>query len=308
MALDRLKALEAFATVAELGSFTRAADALRLPKARVTTLVQELEAHLAVQLLQRTTRRLSLTEDGQACLQRATTLLQDMAELESTVTRAGAAPQGRLRVDVSAAAGRHVIAPALPDWARRYPHITLELGSSDRPVDLVAEGVDCVVRGGLVHDELLVARPLGELPVVTCAAPKYLRKYGTPRKLQDLDKHQFVNFFSAKTGRVFAFDFERDGIKHEVSRPHRVAANDSDTYIAAGVAGMGLMQTPCNRLVREHLAQGRLVRVLADWHAGSLPLVVLYPRARHLSAKVRAFADWAQTVFAPECVPLSNPL
>lgn len=300
MPIDRFRAMDVFAHVVQLGSFTRAAEALKLPKARVSTLVQELEAHLGVKLLHRTTRRLHLTDDGSAYHQRAVTLLQEMHDLEGDVTRAVRSPAGRLRVDVPAAVGRHVIGPALPEFFRRHPQMALELGSSDRPVDLIAEGVDCVIRGGLVHDETLVARPLGSLPVVTCAAPSYLASMGRPETLPDLDRHMFVNFFSAKTGRVFPFDFDDGSGMQHISRPHWVCANDADTYVAAGVAGMGLMQIPRSRVVREHLAAGRLLPVLPAWDAGRLALNILYPRNRHLSARVRAFVDWVLALYGRE--------
>jgi len=307
MALDRLRAMEVFTRVVELGSFSRAADALQLPKARVTTFVQELEAHLGVRLLHRTTRRLHLTDDGAVYQRRALALLQEMNELESQVSRAVTTPAGRLRVDVPAIVGRHLIAPALPEFFRRYPQMALELGSTDRPVDLVAEGVDCVIRGGQVYDESLVARPLGQTTVVTCAAPSYLADFGTPTTLEALDRHMFVNFFSPKTGRVFPFDFVRGDVAQQITRPHWVSTNDADTYIAAGVAGMGLMQSPNNRIVREHLASGRLVQVLTDWSAGSLPVVLMYPRSRHLSAKLRAFSDWAAELYRSEFAEAPAP-
>ena len=305
MSLDRIKAMEVFACVVALGSFSKAAEALRLPKARVTTLVQQLEAHLGVRLLARTTRRLHLTDDGAAYQHRALALLQELGDLEGSVTRSVKTPEGRLRVDVPAAAVRHLLAPALPEFFTLYPRMALELGSSDRPVDLIAEGVDCVIRGGQVHDDSLVARPLGSLRVITCAAPRYLASMGTPRSLQDLDRHMFVNFFSAKTGRVFPFDFARDGLSVEVTRPHWIAANDADTHVAAGVAGMGLLQTPVNVEVQRYLKAGRLVQVLHEWTAAALPLVILYPRNRHLSAKVRAFADWAVSLY--ERAPVTFP-
>ena len=300
MRVDRFRAMEVFNQVVELGSFTAAAAALHLPKGRVTTLVQELEAHLGVRLLNRTTRRLSLTDDGAVYHQRALAMVQDMGELEGTLRRAVAMPAGRLRVDVPAAVGRHMIGPALPEFFSRYPDMVLELGSSDRPVDLIAEGVDCVIRGGPVHDETLVARQLGRLRVVTCAAPAYLERYGIPHMLEDLAHHRFVNFHSAKTGRVFPFDFVQGGDVRQISRPHWVSCNDADSYLAAGLAGLGLMQGPRTRVLCELLASGRLLPVLPDWSAGELQMMVLYPRNRHLTAKVRAFADWVSEVFEAE--------
>jgi LysR family transcriptional regulator, regulator for bpeEF and oprC len=303
MAIDRLKAMEVFVCVAELGSFTQAADALSMPKPTVSVLVRDLETHLGVRLLNRTTRRLSLTPDGVAYLERANLLLREISELETQVRGAVVAPTGRLRVDVPAAFGRHVLMPALPEFLTRYPEINIEVGSTDRPVDLVREGVDCVVRGGNVFDESLVAKKLGAMEVITCAAPYYLATFGTPKKLSDLEKHIFVNYFSTKTGRIFSFEFKtrgREAVMQEISRPHRVAANDADSYIAAGIAGMGLMQVPVTRFVREHLAAGRLVRVMEKFDCGELLMVAMYPRNRHLSARIRAFVDWVAEVFTQE--------
>jgi LysR family transcriptional regulator, regulator for bpeEF and oprC len=298
--MDKLRSIEAFVRVTELGSFTRAADALHVPKATVTKLVAELEARLGVKLLHRTTRRLSLSDDGAAYLEGAQRLLADLSDLEGQVTRSVKSPRGRLRVDVPAAAGRHVLAPALPAFFAQHPEIQIDLGSSDRPVDLLAEGVDVVIRGGLTHDDSLVARPLGTYEVVTCAAPSYLRRHGKPRSPQALhDKgHVAVNFFSAKTGRVFDFEFQRGDETLAFTLPHRLAANDADTYIAAGVAGLGLIQSPRTRYVQGLIEAKQLVPVLEDWSAGALPLALLYPRHRHLSARLRVFVDWAVALYA----------
>lgn len=300
MSVDRYRAMEVFNRVVELGSFTGAAAALHLPKGRVTTIVQELEAHLGVRLLNRTTRRLSLTDDGAVYHQRALAMVQDMNELEGVLKHAVATPAGRLRVDMPAHVGRYVIGPRLPEFFSRYPDMVLEIGSSDRPVDLVAEGVDCVIRGGIVHDETLVARPLGSMRVVTCAAPAYLKRHGVPRTLEDLEQHRFLNFHSAKTDKVFPFDFKKGDDVRQVTRPHWVSCSDAGSYVAAGLAGMGLMQVPRSLMTCELLASGQLVPVLQDWDAGELPLMVLYPRNRHLTAKVRAFADWVKEVFELE--------
>ncbi|MFO0296068.1 MAG: LysR family transcriptional regulator [Pseudomonadota bacterium] len=296
--MDRLTAMQTFARVAELGSFTGAAKSLQLPNASVSLRVAQLEEHLGVKLLSRTTRRVSLTEDGAAYLAEAQRLLQALEDLEARTAGAVRSPRGRLRVDVPAAAGRHVLAPALPAFLMQYPEMTVELGSSDRPVDLVPEGVDCVIRGGLVHDDQLVARSLGAFEVVTCASPAYLARHGTPRSPEELSRHLAVNFFSAKTGRVFDFEFERDGRRFEIALAHRAAANDADAHVALALAGLGLAQCPRTRIIAEHIAAGRLVPVLADWSAGRLPLYVMYPRNRHLSARVRAFVDWVVELYA----------
>jgi LysR family transcriptional regulator, regulator for bpeEF and oprC len=302
--MDRLRALQAFARVAELGSFTRAAERLQWPKASVTVLVQQLEEHLAVKLLHRTTRRLTLSDDGAAYLEGVQRLLAELDELDGAVAQRRSNPRGRLRVDVPAAAGRHVIAPALPKFFARYPDIQLELGSTDRPVDLIAEGIDCVIRGGAVHDESLVSRPLGVFRTITCAAPSYLKRHGRPKTPADIAHHHTVDFFSAKTGRLFAFDFaQADGERYEVRGATRVAANDADTQIAAVVAGLGLAQLPLTRHVHELLRTRQLATVLDKHRADGLPLQLLYPRNRHLSARVRAFVDWVVALYAREFTP-----
>jgi LysR family transcriptional regulator for bpeEF and oprC len=196
--------------------------------------------------------------------------------------------------------GRHVIAPALPRFFERFPDIALELGSSDRPVDLVAEGVDCVIRGGNVFDESLVARPLPALAVVTCASPAYLARQGMPLTPDDLQRHRFVNYFSPKSGRVFPLDFALGDSTTSIERPHWVATNDADTLVAAARAGLGVIQVPCNAPVRALLAGGELQRVLADWTPEALTMNVLYARNRHLSARVRVFIDWIRDVFERE--------
>ncbi len=307
--MDRLRALQAFTRVAELGSFTRAAEQLQWPKASVTVLVQQLEEHLAVKLLHRTTRRLTLSDDGAAYLEGVQRLLADLDELDSAVAQRRANPRGRLRVDVPAAAGRHVLAPALPDFLQRYPQIELELGSGDRPVDLLAEGVDAVIRGGLMHDDALVARSLGAFEVVTCAAPAYLQRHGLPTSPQTLrsEGHVAVNFFSAKTGRVFEFDFVRDGERVSLTLPQHVAANDADTHVALGVAGLGLIQVPRTRHVRALIDGGQLLPVLHAWSGGTLALVVMYPRHRHLSARLRVFIDWVVALYEREFAAAGEP-
>lgn len=299
--MDRLRAMEVFVQVVEQSSFTRAARALRLPKASATTYVQSLESHLGVKLLNRTTRRLSLTLEGSLYYEEASRLLRSLAGLEDDLARAAASPTGRLRIDVPAVLGRHVLAPALPEFLQRHPGLVLEIGSGDRPVDLMSGAIDCVVRGGEVHDEALVARKLGSLPVVTCAAPSYLAQAGRPEHPGTLTEHTFVHFFSPKTGRVFEVDFSRGEQDYELTPPHRVAANDADTWIALAVAGLGLIQAPCSTVLRDHLRAGRVVRVLQDWSAESLPMAILYPRNRHLPARVRVFIEWFVDLYAREC-------
>ncbi|MGL6290857.1 MAG: LysR family transcriptional regulator [Silanimonas sp.] len=298
--MDRFRQLEVFERVVARRSFTKAADDLGLPRATVTEVLQALEARLGTTLLHRTTRQVGLTPEGAVFHERALRLLQEFADAEDAVGAERGQPRGRLRVDVPAAAGRHVIAPALPGFLARYPDIRLELGSSDRPVELVLEGVDCVVRGGDVHDEALVARPLVSYPVITVAAPSYLATHGVPEDPREISGHRFVHYFSSKTGRAFAHDFERGGERVELPGDGAVASNDADTQVALVVAGLGLAQLPLARPVRVLLANGALRRVLAGWAVEPLPLAALWPRRRDRSARLRAFVDWASTLYADE--------
>ncbi len=292
IAMDRIRSYECFLRVVDTGSFTRAAELLDLPKASVSGHVARLEQHLGVRLLQRSTRRLSLTADGSACYERARQLLDDLAELEAGLRAEGRELDGRLRVDVAAAFGRHVLVPALPEFFARHPRIRLEVGSSDRPVDLLAEGVDCVIRGGDLHDESLVGRRLRRYPVLTCAAPSYLRGRSRPRHPDELHGHDLVGFFSARTGRVFPFDFERAGERREIDGPFRVALNDADSYLAAALAGLGVVQIVASPEVARQVADKRLVPLLADWASEPLDQYLLYPSRRHLAPRLRAFVDW----------------
>jgi LysR family transcriptional regulator for bpeEF and oprC len=300
--MDRIRAMELFVRVVETGSFTAAASALRLSRTRATTEIQQLEAHLGVRLLQRTTRRVSPTGDGAVYFEEVRRFLRELRDLEAGLAGAAASARGRLRVDVSASAGREVIAPELPRFLERHPEIVVELGSTDRPVDLVAEGVDCVVRGGEVHDETLVGRKLAELPVVTCAAPAYLERRGTPRSPRELEGHVFVNFFSSRTGRVFEVDWSspEGGERLDLRPPHVASANDAGTFIALATAGLGIAQTPLSRGVRERIRRRELRLLFPGWRPESLPVHVLYPETRVLPARVRVWVDWLVGLYREE--------
>lgn len=295
--MDRLLAMQTFARVAELQSFSLAAQSLNLPNASVSTRVSQLEEHLGIKLLTRTTRHIRLTDEGAVYLEWVQRLLAEIGEVEDQLRGHRLQPQGRLRVDVPASAGRNVIAPALPSFLAQYPDITIDLGCTDRPVDLIAEGVDCVIRGGRVTDETLVARRLGIFDVMTCAAPGYLKHYGVPQSPHDLTQHKAVNFFSAKTGKVMPLDFLIDGSFQTVKVQHSVGTNDADTYMALALQGLGIAQFPRSQLVQEAIAAGKLVPILQAWQPSSFPLYVVYPRNRHLNARVRVFVDWVVDLY-----------
>lgn len=296
--MDKFSAMQTFVRVVEAGNFTKAADSLELPKPTVTRLVQTLEAHLQTKLLNRTTRRVTVTPDGAAYYDRAIRLLGDIDELESSMSHAKANPRGRLRIDVGASVGTLVLIPALPEFHKLYPDIQIDLGVSDRPVDLLSENVDCVLRGGELSDQSLVARRVGELQFIAAASPDYLKRHGMPRHPRDLESgHTVVGFFSARTGRHFPYDFHKDGESIEVSGRYIVSVNDSNAYVAAGLAGLGIVQA-ATFMLQSPIASGELEPVLADWCSAPVPIHVVYPPNRHLSTKLRVFVDWVADLFA----------
>ena len=295
--MNKFQAMEVFVHVVDCGSFTRAADMLQLPKATVSTLVQALETSLASKLLHRTTRHVSVTSDGAAYYERCIRILSDVRDAEESLSRHRFSPSGRLRVDTPTGLASEILIPALPDFFERYPDITLELGSTDRPVDLVEEGVDCAVRGGELVDTSLIARRLGVINFVTCAAPSYVARYGVPTHPSDLERHRCINYFSAKTGKISQWEFNRDGERIEVSLPGALALNDSNSYVKAGLAGLGVISMT-DYLLNEHLATGAMVRLLPEWRSDPMPVHVVYPQNRHLSAKVRVFVEWVAELFA----------
>ncbi|PHV51623.1 LysR family transcriptional regulator [Janthinobacterium sp. BJB301] len=294
--MDRFDAMRIFTRIVELRSFTQAAHDLGYPKATVTHAIKQLEARLRVRLLQRTTRQVTPTPDGEAYYQRCVRLLADLEETEAVFSSAAQQPAGKLRIDLHATLAMHFVMPVLDQFCARYPLIELEIGMGDRLVDLVREGVDCVLRVGELGDSSMVARRVALLEQLTCASPAYLAAHGTPESLAQLDGHRAVNFFSAQTGKVWPFDFKADGQRHSVALPGTVSVNSADAYHACCRAGMGLIQAPRYHLERA-LAAGDLVEVLRDLRPDPLPVSVLYPHHRQLSPRVRVFADWVASLF-----------
>ncbi len=297
--MDRLLAMQVFTRIVELGAFGKAADSLGLPRASVTLLIKQLERHLGVQLLHRTTRQVSPTLDGHAYYDRCLRLLSDLEETESFFSQTRNNPQGRLRVDLPTSLAARVVIPALPEFCARYPRIQLEVGASDRPVDLIREGVDCVLRAGEVHDTSLMARPLAQLPQITCASSAYLQRHGTPQSIAELQDHLAVNYLSALTGRCFPLDFINDGERIELQLPGSLSVNSAESYVAACEAGMGIIQAPYYHLC-EQLAAGTLCEILAQYRPAPMPLTALYPQQRQLSRRVRVFVDWLVELFTRE--------
>lgn len=293
--MDLFQAMQVFTRVVDANSFSQAADSLGMPRATVTTTIQNLERRLRVRLLNRTTRKISLTPDGAAYYERCMRILADVEEAEASFSEGPRGPRGRLRIDVPAMIGRLILVPMLCEFQSQYPDIELVVGMGDRPVDMVQEAVDCVIRIGEIKDSSMVARRIGTFQGVTCASPDYLARHGKPMRIEDLVRHKAVHYF-ARNGRVLDWDFVIDGESIPVKMKGAVAVNDADAYLACGLQGFGMIQPP-RFMVHEHLKTASLIEVLPQWQPAPLPISVVYLHNRHLSQKVRAFVDWVALLF-----------
>lgn len=290
MSLDRIDLFRIFTRVVDTTSFTRAADLLGLPRSSVSAAIAELEGRVGARLLHRTTRKVSPTHDGLALYERCLRVVADVEEAEG-LFRQGAKPAGTLRVDVPGRIGRLIVAPSLPAFFKEYPGIDVTLGVTDRAVDLIGESVDCVLRVGSLTDSGLIARSIGELPLINVASSGYLAQHGIPYDIEDLKTHWAVNYASPSTGRVEPWEWVEDGVLQTLRMRSRVTVNGAEAYIACCLADLGLIQIPAYD-VREHIRTGELVEVLPNHRAEPLPMTLLYSHRRHLSRRVQVFADW----------------
>lgn len=290
--MDRTRAMQIFCRVVESHSFAGAAMSLSMPRSTVSRAIQDLEAFLGVKLLQRTTRTLSLTPDGSLYYDHCQYVLDEVQRMEAVLSGNTRKPRGRLRIGMTSSFARSIVLPAIKTFQAGYPEIDVVLTLGDRPVELIQEGVDCVVRAGVPKSSaLLVARKIGSFEWLICASPDYLQQYGAPRSLEDLAQHQVIEFHSGLTGRAQDWRFVVDEEEREVGVKGSLAVNDTDAYVTCGLEGLGLIRI-ANFLAVQHLRTGRLVQVLEQFKTPSVPLSVIYPQNRHLSSAVRAFVHW----------------
>lgn len=295
--MELLQSMQVFVRVAELGSFTKAADATQLGRPQVTRAIQELEASLGVRLFQRTTRQVRLTSEGEQFYERVMDILGRLAEATSMFDTAGTYLRGKLRVDIPSALSQPAFITSLREFTRSHPQIEMALGVTDRTVDLVAEGVDCVLRIGDLPDSSLVARRIGMATMVTCAAPGYIQEFGAPDTLEALDTHRCISFLSGQNHRRLPWQFSQGGIDRDYVSHRGIVVNESNAYVQCGVAGFGILQAPGITLDR-YLADGSLVEVLKNYRPRPRPVSVLYPSRTHLAPQVHAFVDWVSQRFA----------
>jgi LysR family transcriptional regulator for bpeEF and oprC len=297
--MDRFDTMRAFTRVVELHSFTKAALSLNIPKATLSAQVAALEKRLNIKLLHRTTRNVNVTTDGKIYYERALRVLSDLEEAESSLSQLHVSYKGRLRVDVSATIAKEIILPALNEFIRKYPEIDLELGCTDRTVDLLEEGIDCAIRGGMPIDESLVARKLIETRRITCASPTYLEQNGTPTTLEELKKHSVVQYQSPRTGKILPFIYYFRGIDTYIIGQRKLVTNDIGACVTASLANIGIVQMPYFS-VRNHIENGSLIQILNNYPSEVAPIYAVYLQNKHLSANVRAFVDWVVALFSRE--------
>jgi DNA-binding transcriptional LysR family regulator len=305
--MDRLETMKAFARVVEAGSFTRAAQTLHMSRTTVTHLVQQLEVRLRLKLLNRTTRRVNVTADGLVYYERIVRLLAELDEIESSLPDAAGAPRGLLRVDVPSPFATMILMPAMARFHARYPDIEFDMGASDRKVDLIGENVDCVVRGGEITHQSLVARCVGRLALGVYAAPTYLARAGIPDHPRALDdgKHRIVRYRGARSANGLPYAMHRGQERVELQGRQILSIDDGNAYLAAGLAGLGVLWLP-DYMAGQHAAKGALVHLFDDWSIDPMPMYIAYPANRHLGRKVRVFIDWIVELMAQHDNPMAK--
>jgi len=304
--MDRFDAMRAFARVVEAGSFTKAAQTLHMSKTTVTQLIQQLESRLRVRLLHRTTRKLGVTPDGAVYYERVIRLLADMEDAENSLSSAAMTPRGRLRVDVPSPLARLILVPALPAFHARYPDIQIDMGVSDRVVALIGDNVDCVLRGGQITDQSLIARHVGDLQIGVYVAPSYVERLGAPahpRELQNTD-HCIVGFLSSRTSKIDPLVLCSENERIEITSNYVLAVDDGNAYLEAGLVGLGVIALP-NYMAAAHQAVGALIPLFTQWRISPMPLYLAFPPNRHVNAKLRVFIDWIVEVMLQH-VPIAN--
>jgi DNA-binding transcriptional LysR family regulator len=292
--MDRLDQMRLFVRVVDRQSFSAAATDLGLARSTATEAIKRLEATLGTRLLERTTRHVSPTLDGRTYVNRCKSILAEVEAADAAFR--DSQPRGLLRIDAHGLLTRTFVLPRLPEFLDRYPGIDLHLGQGDRLVDMVREGIDCVLRAGPPEDSSLIQRRLALIPEITCASPAYLERHGTPRHPDDLEGHRMVGFVSSRTGEVLPLEFMGEGGLREALLPCRVTANNSTTLADLARQGYGLIQAPRYRFL-DDLREGRMVEVLADFPPTPTPLHAIIPQNRHMAPRLRVFLDWVAEVF-----------
>lgn len=295
--MGRLEAIKVFTRVAETRNFSKTADALDMPRGTVSRIIQTLEGQVGVRLLTRSTRQVNLTDAGKMYYERCKKILEELSDVEAELSNVKSVPSGTVRVDTTGTITEALIMPSLDEFLREFPDIDVRVGLAERNIDLIQEGVDCVIRAGALEESSLVARRVGNAKIITCASPAYLTKHGIPESIEDLGNHLAVNYVSAKTGKLLPFEFEVDGETAKVSLNGKVAVNEGIAYINAAVRGFGIIQ-PSRYIVADLLQSGVLQEIMPAFRSPTIPLSIVYPHRSHISSATRAFTNWITEICA----------
>ncbi|KYG64294.1 transcriptional regulator [Bdellovibrio bacteriovorus] len=293
--MDRIEAMKVYMRVSELSSFVKAAESLGMSKAHISNIIQQLEADTGTRLLHRTTRRVQMTQDGMTYYERCKDLLADIEELDALFKKDAGRLSGRIRVDMSTGIAKNLIVPRIPEFLKAHPGIEIELSSTDRRVDLVREGFDCVIRVGNLTDSGLIARPLGKFTVVNCVSPLYIKKHGRPKNLEDLSEHFLVHYVQTLGAKPDGFEYF-DGEKFQIKKMRgQITVNNAENYLSACLAGLGIIQAPKAGL-KEYLKNKSLIEILPTLKSEPMPVSLVYPHRRHVAKRVQVFMDWVSEI------------
>ena len=289
--MDKLNKMKIFVRVGELLSFTKTAETMNLPKATISTSIQDLESHLGIRLLQRTTRKVQLTSDGQNYLERCKDILADIEEMESVYKSQPNELSGKIRVDMAAAMATQTVIPLLPRFLEKYPKIEIELSGLDSTTDLIREGIDCAIRVGANSPPGTIEKVIGKVDVINCVSPDYIAKYGRPKKLEDLKKHKLVHYSQILGGKHWGFEYQEGEKYKEIKMQGDITCNNTDSYREAGLAGLGIIQAPKHGVI-EYIKAGKLIEILPSFRPEQLIIKLVYPERRFMAPRVRAFIQW----------------
>lgn len=289
--MDKFDAMQRFVQVAQSGSFTQAAERLGLPKSSVSQAVTQLEKHLGTRLFHRSTRSVTLTPDGEHYLPQALQLLAELDALDSQFHRSPEQIEGTLRIDMPSRFATSIVLPNLNSWIERYPQVKLKISSSDARVNMVKEGIDCVVRVGTLSDSTLIARPLTHLDVYNLVSPGYIKQFGKPETLAQLSRHRLIDYSSSLSDAPSCFEYEDGAQTRHIDMPSALTVSGTEAYLSACLAGLGIAQIPCSG-IEPYLARGELLRILPDAQCAAMPVNLLYPSRRQLPKRVSLFMDW----------------
>ncbi|WP_105903458.1 LysR family transcriptional regulator [Vibrio gangliei] len=294
--MDRIETMKRFVAVARTESFTQAAEQLNVPKSAISSSISQLESHLKTRLLNRSTRRVNLTEAGERYLPRCIQLLEELDILEEAFQTENQSLSGMIRIDMPSRFLSTIVMPRLSEWFELHPHTQIHVLGADHRIDPIKERVDCVIRAGKLDNNDLIAKPLGQMEMVNCASPDYLARYGTPTRLDDLSQHFIVDYTPNQRQNNSEFEYFNQEAEHTIPVPSVISVSTTDAYLSAALHGLGIIQLPKNG-VKEYLRNGELVEVLPEFQCQPMPIAIIYQSRQQMPKRIRCFMEWIESIF-----------